>query len=130
MIEQEDPLAQKSRTGLTRLYFAFGYSISGFKVAMKETAFRQEVIMALVAIPLAFWVGSTLLETLFLIAVVVLVMIVELLNTGIEKAIDRVGVQYHELSKISKDLGSAAVLLSLVLANTVWIALAWKRFFV
>ncbi len=126
---QDDPLAQKSRKGLTRLYYAFWYSVDGLKVAMHETAFRQEVIMAIVAIPAAFWIGTNLLETLLLITVIFLLMIVELLNTGIERTIDRIGVQYHDLSKVAKDLGSAAVLLALILSNIVWIALIWKRFF-
>jgi diacylglycerol kinase (ATP) len=126
---QESPTAQKKRSGLTRIIHATGYSISGLKVGMREPAFRQEVMLAVILIPAAFWVGRHWLETAFLISVVVLMMIVELLNTGIERSIDRIGPEWHELSKTAKDLGSAAVLLSLVLCGGVWLAAIYSRFF-
>jgi diacylglycerol kinase (ATP) len=128
-ITQESPTAQKQRSGLTRLIHALGYSISGLKVGIQEPAFQQEVIAAVILIPAAFWVGQTWLESAFLISVVVLMMIVELLNTGIERSIDRIGPEWHELSKTAKDLGSAAVLLSLLLCAGVWIAALYSKFF-
>lgn len=126
---QESPTAQKKRSGLTRIIHATGYSLSGLKVGLQEPAFRQEVMLAVVLIPAAFWVGQTWLESAFLISVVVLMMIVELLNTGIERSIDRIGPEWHELSKTAKDLGSAAVLLSLLLCTGVWLAALYSRFF-
>jgi diacylglycerol kinase (ATP) len=126
---QESPTAQKKRSGLTRIIHATGYSISGLKVGMQEPAFRQEAMLAVILIPAAFYVGRTWLESAFLISVVVLMMIVELLNTGIERSIDRIGPEWHELSKTAKDLGSAAVLMSLLLCAGVWIAALYSRFF-
>jgi diacylglycerol kinase (ATP) len=125
---QESPTAQKNRSGITRIIHATSYSISGLKAGLQEPAFRQELILAIILIPSAFWVGNTWLETAFLISVVVLVMIVELLNTGIERSIDRIGPEWHELSKTAKDLGSAAVLLSLLLCAGVWLAAVYSRF--
>jgi diacylglycerol kinase (ATP) len=113
---------QKHRTGLNRVWHAFGYSLSGLQAAWHEKAFRQEAIASFVLLPLAFYVGQTWLETALLAGTVLLVMIVELLNTGIESAIDRIGPEWHELAKRAKDTGSAAVLLSLLLCIGVWAA--------
>jgi diacylglycerol kinase (ATP) len=100
------------------------------RVAIRSQACeRQEAILACFMIPAAFWIGQSWLEISFLIAVVVIVMITELLNTGVEKAIDRIGPEWHALSKIAKDLGSAAVLLALLLCGGVWIAAIYARFF-
>ena len=118
---------QKNRTGLNRVWHAFGYSLSGLKAAWFEKAFRQEAIGAVVLIPLAFYVGTTWLETALLAGMVVLVMVVELLNTGIESAIDRIGPEWHELAKRAKDTGSAAVLLSLLLCMAVWAAAIYTK---
>jgi diacylglycerol kinase (ATP) len=126
---QESPTAQKQRSGLSRILHAGGYSLAGLRAGLNETAFRQEAILACFMIPAAFWLGTTWLERSMLIATVVLVMITELLNTGVEKAIDRIGPDWHELSKIAKDLGSAAVLLSLLLCGGVWLAALYSRFF-
>ncbi len=117
--------AQKSRRGLQRMLHAFYYSLDGLKHAWSETAFRQEAMAAVVLIPLAFWLGRGWVETALLAGVVMLVMIVELLNTAVERAIDRIGPEWHEYSKHAKDFGSAAVLLSLVLAVCVWAATAY-----
>ena len=106
---------------------AAGYSIEGLRAGWKETAFRQEAIAAVVLVPLAFWLGRSWVETALLAGTVLLVMIVELLNTGIETAIDRIGPEWHDLSKRAKDMGSAAVLLSLVLCAGVWIAALVQR---
>ena len=119
--------AQKHRRGLSRVWHAFGYSLAGLRAGWFETAFRQEAIAAVVLLPAAFWVGSGWVELVLLAGTVVLVLIVELLNTGIETAIDRIGPEWHDLSKRAKDMGSAAVLLSLVLCAGTWaLALFYK----
>jgi diacylglycerol kinase (ATP) len=124
---QESPAAQKQRTGFKRIVHAGGYSLAGLRAGLKEAAFRQEFILACFLIPAAFWLGITWLERAFLIATVVLVMITELLNTGVEKTIDRIGPDWHELSKTAKDVGSAAVLLSLLLCGGSWLAAIYSR---
>lgn len=118
---------QKRRRGLSRLWHAAGYSWAGLRAGWSETAFRQEALGAFVLIPLAFWLGRHLVEVILLVATVVLVLITELLNTAVESAIDRFGPEWHPLSKRAKDMGSAAVLLSLLLASGVWIAVAMAR---
>jgi diacylglycerol kinase (ATP) len=119
---------QKLRTGLSRIWHAAGYSMAGLRAGWSETAFRQEVLAAVVLVPASFWLGRDWVETALLAGSVLLVMIVELLNTGIETAIDRIGPEWHDLSKRAKDMGSAAVLLSLLLAGGVWIAALVQRF--
>ncbi len=125
--DREAVNAQKLRTGASRMWHAFGYSVAGLRSGWGETAFRQEALAAIVMIPLAFWLGQTWVETALLAGSVMLVMVVELLNTGIETAIDRIGPEWHDLSKRAKDMGSAAVLLSLVLCLGIWLAAAWAR---
>lgn len=120
--------AQKQRTGLTRMLHAFRYSLDGLRSGWGETAFRQEALAAMVLLPVAFWLGSTWVETAALAGAVIMVMVVELLNTGIETAIDRIGPEWNDLSKRAKDMGSAAVLLSLILCAGVWAAALWSRF--
>jgi diacylglycerol kinase (ATP) len=120
--------AQKGRTGFSRIFHATGYSMAGLRAGWGETAFRQEALAAIVLLPLAFWLGRGWVETALLAGSVVFVMIVELLNTGIETAIDRVGPEWHDLSKRAKDMGSAAVLLSLLLWGGIWAAALWQRF--
>lgn len=118
----------KGRTGLDRILHAAGYSWAGLRAAYSgESAFRQEIWLCVVAVPLAFWLGQGWVETALLLGSLLLVLIVELLNSGIEAAIDRVGFELHELSKRAKDLASAAVLLSLLLCAGVWGAAAWHR---
>ena len=119
---------QKARTGLSRVWHATGYSVAGLKAAWHETAFRQEAIAAIVLLPASFWLGRHWVETALLAGSVLGVMIVELLNTGIETAIDRIGPEWHDLSKRAKDMGSAAVLLSLLLAGGIWISALYTRF--
>jgi diacylglycerol kinase (ATP) len=122
----EDVNPQKSRKGLSRIFHASGYSIEGLIAGWGETAFRQEAILACFLLPAAFWLGQTWVEVSILCASVVFVMVVELLNTGIETAIDRIGPEWHQLSKRAKDMGSAAVLLSLLLCLGIWISALWK----
>lgn len=113
---------QKHRSGFNRLWHALGYSLHGLQAAWYEKAFRQEAIGAFVLIPLSCYLGTTWLETALLAGSVILVLVVELLNTGIESAIDRIGPEWHELAKRAKDTGSAAVLLSLLFCIAVWAA--------
>lgn len=119
---------QKLRTGLSRVWHATGYSLAGLRAGWGETAFRQEAIAATVLLPLAFWLGRSWVETALLAGSVLIVMVVELLNTGIETAIDRIGPEWNHLSKRAKDMGSAAVLLSVVLAMGIWVAAIAQRF--
>jgi diacylglycerol kinase (ATP) len=118
----------KKHTGLKRLAFALGYSWQGFKAGWFEPAFRQETLAAVVMLPLACWLGNTWLETAVLGGAVLAVMVVELLNTAVESAIDRIGTEWHPLSKRAKDLGSAAVTLSLLFCGAVWVAALWHKF--
>lgn len=119
----------KGRTGLERIVRATGYSLDGLRIAYHgESAFRQEFWLAVLMIPAAFWVGRSWLEVAVLVGSVLLVLIVELLNSGIEAAIDRVSYELHDLSKRAKDLASAAVFLSLILCAGIWIAAIVHRF--
>jgi len=121
----------KGRTGLDRVMRATGYSIAGLIAAYRgESAFRQEFWLAAVLLPLAFWIGHGWIEVTLLIGSVMLVLIVELLNSGIEAAIDRVSFEIHDLSKRAKDLASAAVLLSVLLCTGIWLAALWQRFMI
>ena len=119
---------QKLRSGLDRLWHATGYSLQGLRAGWGETAFRQEAIAAVVLLPLAVWIGRGWEQIALLAGSVVLVMIVELLNTGIETVVDRIGPDWHDLSKRAKDMGSAAVLLALLLALGIWTAAIVERF--
>jgi diacylglycerol kinase (ATP) len=119
---------QKDRKGLSRVWHATGYSLAGLRAGWGETAFRQEALAAIVLIPFAFWLGRTWVEVALLAASVVMVMVVELLNTAVETAIDRVGPEWHDLSKRAKDMGSAAVLLTLLVCAGIWMAALVQRF--
>lgn len=121
--------AQKGRRGLARVWHATAYSIAGLRAGWAQSAFRTEALLACVLVPLAFWLGRSWLETAVLAGAVVAVLIVELLNSGVEAAIDRIGPEWHPLSKQAKDLGSAAVLLSLLLTGAIWLAALYHRFF-
>ncbi|MCO5354904.1 diacylglycerol kinase [Acidovorax kalamii] len=120
---------QKARTGLNRIWHAAGYSIEGLRAGWNEKAFRQEAIAAMLLLPLSLWLGRSWVEVALLAGSVVIVMIVELLNTGIETAIDRIGPEWHDLSKRAKDMGSAAVLLALLLCIGIWAAALFQIFF-
>ena len=118
----------KGRTGLDRMLRATGHSAAGLAAAYRgESAFRQEFWGAVVLLPLAFWLGRSWIEVALLAGSVMLVLIVELLNSSIEAAIDRVSLELHDLSKRAKDLASAAVMLSLLLCFVIWLAAAWHR---
>jgi len=119
---------QKGRTGFSRVWHAAGYSMAGLRAGWEEAAFRLEACLSFVIVPLAFFIGRGWVEVALLAGSVLLVMIVELLNTAIEAAIDRIGPELHPLSKRAKDMGSAAVFLSLLWAGGVWLT-ALVRFF-
>ena len=111
----------KGKTGLRRLINAFGYSMAGIKAAYQnEDAFRQEVTMAIVLIPLAIYLGDTAITKALMIGSVLLVIVVELLNSSIEATVDRISLENHDLAKRAKDIGSAAVLLSLINLVVIW----------
>jgi diacylglycerol kinase (ATP) len=120
----------KGHTGIDRIVRAAGHSASGLRLAYAgESAFRQEVWVAAVLLPLSFWVGRDWVQVALLAGSVMLVMIVELLNSGVEAAVDRVSYDWHELSKRAKDFGSAAVMLSLLLCAGIWAAAVAHRFY-
>ena len=115
------------KTGIMRILFAFKHSGKGFQFLLKnEAAFQQELVLAVLLVPLSFLVKQTLTELLLLLMVLALVLIVEILNTAIETVVDRIGLEHHELSGLAKDLGSAAVLLSLLFAAGVWLTFLWR----
>ncbi|MGZ8162867.1 MAG: diacylglycerol kinase [Methylobacter sp.] len=114
-------MANQNAKGFKRLINACLFSTAGFKATWEhEEAFRQEVLLFIVTTPVAIWLGQTNLEKILLIGTMVLVLLVELLNSAIETIVDRVGFEHHELSGRAKDIGSAAVMMSLV-----WAAITW-----
>ena len=115
------------KTGMMRILYAFKHSGKGFQFLLKnETAFQQELVLAVLLVPLSFLINETLSELLLLLMTLALVLIVEILNTAIEAVVDRIGLEHHELSGLAKDLGSAAVLLSLLSAAGVWLTFLWR----
>ena len=122
----KETLHPPKRQGLSRVWHAFFYSIEGLRAGWGEPAFRQEAVLAVLVLPCAWYLGQSWVETVLLIGVVVAVLVVELLNTGIEAAIDRVGPEWHAQSKRAKDTASAAVLLSLLLCGGVWLSALWR----
>ncbi len=122
-------MAGQNLSGFARIYAAFFHSLRGFKATwLHEEAFRQEVYLCALGGPLGLWLGGTGLEKALLTGSLILVLIVELLNTGIEIVVDRISFERHELSGRAKDVGSAAVLCSLLLAGLVWGLILWPRF--
>lgn len=114
-------MASQGTRGLKRIVLAAGYSLAGLRAAIKyEEAFRQELGLVVLLIPLALWLGDNGIQWALMIGSLFLVLIVELLNSGLEAAIDRVGAEHHPLAGRAKDLGSAAVLLSLINAGVIW----------
>ena len=109
-------------TGLTRIIKAAGYSWQGLKAAYRyEAAIRQECLLLLIGLPLGYWLGQSPVEKALLLGSLLLVFMVELLNSAIENAVDRFGNEHHELSGRAKDIGSAAVLISLLNAAVIWV---------
>lgn len=124
-MKPENPIAEESpfkgRTGLLRIWNAFHYSLSGLAAAYRhEDAFRQEVRLAIVLIPLAFLLPATGMGRALMIGSVLLILIVELLNSAVEAAVDRISLENHRLAKRAKDIGSAAVLVSLINVAVIW----------
>jgi diacylglycerol kinase (ATP) len=116
MIDRHKP------TGITRLLRAFGYSFQGFRQAWREeAAFRQEAMLALIVIPGGLYLGRTGVERALLVCPMLLILVVEILNSAIEAVVDRSGPERHPLAGMAKDMGSAAVMLSFVLLGTVWL---------
>ncbi len=123
MTDQNKP----NHSGLTRLFRAAGCSWKGFRYIWKsEEAFRQEVVLCIFLLPAGLILGNGGVEQALLTGSVLLVLLVELLNTAIECAIDRIGTEYHELSGHAKDLGSSAVILSILIATIVWGLVLWS----
>lgn len=126
MTESSSP----DKKGLRRLVRAFFFSISGLRACFRtETAFRHEVFLSVGLIPAAFLLGQTAIERSLLLASIALVLMMEVLNSAIERVVDRISTDRHQLSKEAKDMGSAAVFLSLVLFALIWGGLFWGRIF-
>lgn len=116
-------------TGIRRILNATRYSITGIRAGWNhEAAFRQETVLCLALIPAAFWLGNTAVERVLLIGSCLLVLVVELLNSAVEAAIDRIGEDRHTLSGRAKDMGSAAVFICLWIVIITWGLIAWERF--
>lgn len=108
--------------GLRHLVKAFGWSMAGLDAAFRyQAAFRQELAASVILVPLAFYLGQSGLERAFLVASLLIVLVTELINSAVETAIDRVGIDHHPLSKQAKDLGSAAVFVAMVNVAAVWL---------
>lgn len=117
------------KTGFVRLFDALGYSIKGIRACWRnEAAFRQEVLLVLVLLPCSFLVARSIEQWLLLTAPLFLLLIVELLNSAIENVVDRISDELHDLSGRAKDMGSAAVLICLLLTATSWFTIGWKNF--
>ena len=117
----------KGKTGLVRLWNALGYSRDGLIAAWQnEAAFREEILLAAIAIPLAFYLGKSGVERALMIGSIVLILIVEILNSAVEAVVDKASPEKHELAKRAKDMGSAAVLLSLLNAAVIWACVLWR----
>jgi diacylglycerol kinase (ATP) len=122
---QESP--HKGRTGLRRVLNATHYSLAGLAAAAKhEDAFRQELILVVLLTPLALWLGDTGVERALMIGSLIVVLIVELLNSAVEATVDRISFENHRLAKRAKDIGSAAVMLSLANAALVWLLILFR----
>jgi diacylglycerol kinase (ATP) len=119
----------QGRVGLDRIRHATAHSARGLRDAYRsESAFRQEVWLAVVMLPAAYWLGRDWIEVALLAGSVLLVLIVELLNSAVEKTVDRISLELHDLARLAKDMGSAAVLLALLACGAVWAAALWQRF--
>jgi diacylglycerol kinase (ATP) len=114
--------------GVARLINAFFFSMSGIRACFREPAFRQEIFLSVFLVPFSFWLSDSAVERALLIGSLVFVLMMEIINTAIERAIDRISFERHELSKEAKDMGSAAVFLSLVFAGVVWVMIGVPKF--
>lgn len=122
-------MGKPGKTGIARVIDAFGYSMKGFAASWKyEAAFRQEVALAIILIPTAFWLAQSHIELILLISSVFWVLMAELANSSVEAVVDRTGSERHELSGRAKDIGSALVFVSLTLLVIVWSIVAINRF--
>jgi diacylglycerol kinase (ATP) len=122
-------MPKPGKTGLVRLFDAFGYSMKGFQAAWQnEAAFRQEALLAIVLLPASFFLARTALELALLIGGVMLVLVTELLNSAVEAIVDKTTPEIHELAGRAKDMGSAAVLCALVACGAIWLFIALDRF--
>jgi diacylglycerol kinase (ATP) len=122
-------MGKPGNTGLRRIVNATFFSFAGLRTAWQgEAAFRQECLLAVVLIPVGVWLGQNAVERCLLIGSCLLVLIVELLNTAVEYVVDRVGTDHHRLSGQAKDVGSAAVFMSLMLTVVIWGLIGWERF--
>ena len=115
-------MVKPKNTGLTRVWKASIYSMQGLRAAWThESAFRQELVFSLILLPISFWIANSWVEVAVLMGVCFLVLIVELLNSAVEAVVDRVGHEHHDLAGQAKDMGSAAVMLSLIMAFGTWV---------
>lgn len=115
-------MIKPKNTGFTRILKATRYSLQGLSAAWKhESAFRQELLLGIILLPASFWLANSWVEVAVLMGVCFLVLIVELLNSAIEAVVDRVGHEHHDLAGQAKDMGSAAVMLSLIMAVATWV---------
>lgn len=122
-------MPKANKRGLARIIAATGFSAAGIAAAWRnEAAFREELVLTIALLPVALWLGETMTQRALLIGSCLLLLVVELLNSAIEATVDRIGHDLHALSAQAKDMGSAAVLLSLLCAALVWAAVAWDRF--
>ena len=122
-------MSKPGKTGIARVIAATRYSLSGLQAAWRfESAFRQETTLAVLLLPVALWLGTTAVERALLIAVLGIVLITELLNSAVEAVVDRVGEEHHALAGRAKDMGSAAVFISLALTVVIWGIVAFGRF--
>lgn len=122
-------MSKPGKTGVERVIAATRYSLSGLQAAWRfESAFRQETTLAVLLVPVALWLGTTAVERALLIAVLGIVLITELLNSAVEAVVDRVGEEHHALAGQAKDMGSAAVFVSLLLTVVTWGVIAFGRF--
>ncbi len=122
-------MGKPGATGLNRIVNATGYSLKGLAAALRhESAFRQELALCAVLVPVAVWLGRDAVEWSLLVGSLLLVLIVELLNSAVEAVVDRIGNERHELAGRAKDLGSAAVFVSLLNVVVIWGLIAWQRF--
>ena len=122
-------MGNKNESLIGHIKNAFIYTFAGLETAWKnELAFRGEIVVAMVMVPLGLWIGRSAVERSLLIASILLILVTELLNSAIEAVVDRIGPERHELSKRAKDMGSAAAFISMVTAALVWMIIAYDRF--